>query len=419
MSNNNDNDDNKGGGRKHWEVLALAMILTVSMASQVYVCILSFFSPVWPFATLWTIACQAPLSTEFSRQAYWSGLPRPPPGDLPDPGNQPTSLLSPALAGWLVTTSSTWEALTGICAVLRLVAQSCPTLCDPMDCSPPGSSVLRDSPGKNTGVGCHALLQRIFPIQGSYPGLLHCRQILYCLSHHGRPRILEWVIYPLSRGTSWPRNQTGVSCIAGGFFTNWATREAQKYWSRMPIPSAGDLLGPGIQPGSPALQDHQRHISSNQFSRSVVSDSLWPYGLQHARHPCPSLTPGVYSNSCPLSRWCHPIISSSVLPISSYPQSFPASGSFPVSQFFTSGGQSIGVSASTSVLPMNIQDWFPLGWTGWISLQSKGLSRVFSNTTVQKHQFFGTQLSLYYNSHIHTWLLEKPQSWLDGPLLAK
>ena len=133
---------------------------------------------------------------------------------------------------------------------------------------------------------------------------------------------------------------------------------------------------------------------SVQFSHSVMSDSLWPYGPQHARPPCPSPTPRVHLNPCPLSRWCHPTISSSVVPFSSCPQSFPASGSFPVSQLFASGGQSIGVSASTSVLPMNTQDWSPLGWTGWISLQSKGLSRVFSNTTVQKHQFFSAQLSL-------------------------
>ena len=129
---------------------------------------------------------------------------------------------------------------------------------------------------------------------------------------------------------------------------------------------------------------------------------------QHARPPCPSPTPGMYPNLCPLSRWCHPTISSSVVPFSTCPQLLPASGSFPMSQFFASDGQSIGVSTSTSVLPMNIQDWFPLGWTGWISLQSKGLSRVFSNTTVQKHQFFGSQLSLQSNSHIHTWLLGKP-----------
>ena len=130
------------------------------------------------------------------------------------------------------------------------------------------------------------------------------------------------------------------------------------------------------------------------FSHSVMSDSLQPHGLQHVRPPCPSPTPRVYSNSYPLSRWCHPAVSASVVPFSSCLQSFPASGSFQMSQLFTSGGQSIGVSASTSVLPMNIQDWFPLGWTGWISLPSKGLSRVFSNTTLQKHQFFGAQPSL-------------------------
>ena len=149
-------------------------------------------------------------------------------------------------------------------------------------------------------------------------------------------------------------------------------------------------------------------IRSLQFSHSFVSDSLWPLGLQHVRLPRPSPTPGAYSNSCPLSRWCHPTISSSVVPFSSLPQSLPASGSFPMSQLFTSGGQSIGVLASASVLPMNIQDWFLLGWTGWISLHSKGLSRVFSNSTVQKHQFFYTQTSLWSNSHIYTWPPEKP-----------
>ena len=148
-------------------------------------------------------------------------------------------------------------------------------------------------------------------------------------------------------------------------------------------------------------------FSSVHFSSSVLSDSLWPHGLQHSRLPCPSPTPRACSNSCPLSQWCHPTISSSVIPFSSCLQFFPAS-SFPGSQFFTSSGQSIGVSASASVLPMNFQNWFPLGWTGWISLQSKGHSRVFFNTTVQKHQFFGTQLSSQSNSHIHTRLLEKP-----------
>jgi len=130
------------------------------------------------------------------------------------------------------------------------------------------------------------------------------------------------------------------------------------------------------------------------FSSSVMSDSLQLQGLQHARLSCPSPCPRTCSYSCPLSWWCHPTISSSVIPFSSCVQSFPASGSLLISWFFTSGGQIIGASASSSVLPINIQDWFPLGWTGWISLQSKGLSRVFSNTTVQKHQFFGTQLSL-------------------------
>ena len=144
------------------------------------------------------------------------------------------------------------------------------------------------------------------------------------------------------------------------------------------------------------------------FSRSVVSDSLRPHESQHARLPCPSPTPGVHPNSCASNRWCHPAISSSVVPFSSCPQSLPASGSFPMSQLFAWGGQSIGVSASVSVLPMNTQDWSPLGWTGWISLLSKGLARVFSNTTVQKHQFFGAQLSSQSNAHIHTWPLEKP-----------
>ena len=151
-------------------------------------------------------------------------------------------------------------------------------------------------------------------------------------------------------------------------------------------------------------------IFQNQFSSVAQScpDSLQPHGLEHARPPCPSPTPGVYSTSCPLSRWCHPTISSSVVPFSFCLQSFPASGSFPVSQFFTSGGQSIGALASASVLPGNIQDWFALGWTGWISFQSKGLPRIFFNTTVQKYQFFSTQHSLWSNSQIRTWLLEKP-----------
>ena len=137
-------------------------------------------------------------------------------------------------------------------------------------------------------------------------------------------------------------------------------------------------------------------LQSVQFSRSVVSDSLRPHGLQHARPPCPSQTPRACSHSCPSSQWCHPTISSSVVPFSTCVQSFRTPGSFPVSQFFASGGQRTGASASASVLPVNIQDWSPLGWTGWIPLQSKGLSQrvVFSSTTAQKHQFFGAQLSL-------------------------
>ena len=159
------------------------------------------------------------------------------------------------------------------------------------------------------------------------------------------------------------------------WFSRW------EYWSGL----WGDIPDPGIKFTSGLVL---------LFSHSVMSDSLRPHGLQHTRPPCPLLTPGVYSNSCPLSWWCYPTISSSVVPFSSCPQSSPASGSFPISQLFESGGQSIGLSASTSVLPINNQDWFPLGRTGWISLRSKGLSRVFSNTTVQKHQFFSTQLSL-------------------------
>ena len=162
----------------------------------------------------------------------------------------------------------------------------------------------------------------------------------------------------------------------------------------------------------------QLYISS-QFSCSVLSDSLQLHESQHARPPCPSPVPGVHSNSPPSSWWCHPAISSSVIPFSSCPQPLPASQSFPMSQLFTWGGQSTGVSALASFLPKKSQSWSPSEWTGWISLQSKGLSRVFSNTTVQKHQFFGTQLSSQSNSCIHTWLLEKPQPWQDGPLLPK
>ena len=158
-------------------------------------------------------------------------------------------------------------------------------------------------------------------------------------------------------------------------------------------PLSGGIFSKTLK-GKGNIQEGIVIVSWVQFSRSVVSNSLWPYGLQHARLSCLSPTPGVYPNSCPLSRWCHLTISSSVVPFSSCPQSFLASGSFPLSQLFASGGQSTGVSALTSVPSMNIQDWSPLGWTGWISLQSKGLSRAFSNNTVQKHLFFRAQLSL-------------------------
>ena len=159
----------------------------------------------------------------------------------------------------------------------------------------------------------------------------------------------------------------------------------------------------------PAMQDQFSSVESLSLVQLFAT-----HESQYARPPCPSSTPGVYSNSCPLSRWCHPAILSSVIPFSSCPQSLPASESFPMSQLFAWGGQSIGVSALASFLPMNTQNWSPLGWTGWISLQSKGLSRVFSNTTVQKHQFFGAQLSSQSNSHIRTWPLGKPDTWVQS-----
>ena len=160
------------------------------------------------------------------------------------------------------------------------------------------------------------------------------------------------------------------------------------------------------------------HAEISQFS-SVVSNSLQPRESQHARPPCLSPTPGVHWDSRLLSQWCHPAISSSVVPFSSCPQSLPASGSFPMNQLFAWGGQSTGVSALASFLPKKSQGWSPSEWAGWISLQSKELSRVFSNTTVQKHQFFSAQLSSQSNSNMHSWPLEKPEPWLDRPLLAK
>ena len=185
-----------------------------------------------------------------------------------------------------------------------------------------------------------------------------------------------------------------------------------------PFPSSGDLHHQGLNPclmhcrsilyHRTTWKVYHRKFISVQFNCSVMSNTLRPRESQHAKPPWTSPTPGFHPNSCPLSRWCHPAISSSIVPFSSCPQSLPASGSFLMSQLFAWGGQSTGVSASALVLPMNTQDWSPLGWTGWISLQSKGLSRVFSNTTVQKHQFFSSQLSSQSNSHIHTWPLKKP-----------
>ena len=169
-----------------------------------------------------------------------------------------------------------------------------------------------------------------------------------------------------------------------------------------------ELRKRGKKPFLRSLSIIPQILSSAQFSHAVVFDSLRPHESQHTRPPCPSPTPGVHSNSGPSSWWCHPAISSSVIPFSSCPQSLQASGSFPMSQLVAWGGQSTGVSALASFLPKKTQDWSPLGWTGWISLQSKGLSRVFSNTTVQKHQIFSAQPFSQSNSHIHTWLLVKP-----------
>ena len=203
-------------------------------------------------------------------------------------------------------------------------------------------------------------------------------------------------------------------------------------WSRELIRELGKMDRKALIPGFrwwniikveshvfPTDQFYHDTTISLLFSRSAVSDSLWPPGLRRTRLPCPSLSPGVCSDSCPLGQWCHPTISSSVLPFSFCPPPFPASESFPMSWRFASGCQSIGTSASASVLPMNIQSWFPLGLISFMSLQSKGLSRVFSSTTIWKHRFFSAQPSLWSNSHIPMWLVQKPQLWLDGPLSAE
>ena len=253
-------------------------------------------------------------------------------------------------------------------AMKVLVVQSCLTLCDPMDCSLPDSSV-------------HGLLQAI---------------------------ILEWVAMPFSSGSSWLRNRTRVPTLRADSLQSElpGKNHVNKIIKSKYLCSVSDPRGKTF---SFSLLSVCYLCVCHQFSSvAQLCLTLRHHELQHVRPPCPSPILRVYSNSCPSSWWCHPVISSSVVPFSSWPQTLPESGSFPMSQLFAWGGQDIGISASASGLPMNTQDWPPLGWTGWISLQSKGLSRVFSNITVQKHQFFSTQLSSQSNSHIHTWPLEKP-----------
>ena len=255
-------------------------------------------------------------------------------------------------------------------------------LCDPMGWSTPSASTVSWSLLKfmsmsqlsNHLVPCHAvhLLPSVFPSIRLFPSEMVLQ--------------VRWLKYWSYSFSNSPSNESSGLV---SFRIDWF-----------------DLLK--IQVNKMILGLFHSGISSVQFSRSVMSNSLRPHELQHTRPPCPSPAPGVHSDSQPSSPWCHPAISSSVIPFSSCPQSLPASESFPMSQLFAWGGQSIGVSALASFLPKNTQDWSPLGWTGWISFRSMGLSRVFSNTTVQKHQFFRAQLSSQSNSHIHTWLLEKP-----------
>ena len=286
------------------------------------------------------------------------------------------------------------------------VSKSCLSLWDPMDCSTPGSPVLHYPPEfaqihvhwiGDTIQSSHSLLPPLFPFA-------------FNLSQHQGP--FQWVgsshqaaksfgasasasVLPMNIQGWFPLGLTGLISLLSKLHLWIKSNVSFITWISLFIISVK------------ILSQVYSIWSVSQFSHSVMSDSLRPHGLQQARPPCPSPTPGVYSDSHPLSQWCHPTISSSAVCFSC-PQTFPASGSFQMSHLFASGDHSIGVSASASVFPMHIQDWFPLGWTGWISLQSKGLSRVFSNTTVQKHQFFSTQLCLSSNSHIHTWVLEKP-----------
>ena len=231
------------------------------------------------------------------------------------------------------------------------------------------------------------------------PGMYTCRDFPGCPS--GKE--------PACQCRRWVRSLGREDPLEEGMAPHSTLLAWESHWQRSLAATVHDVTKSRIQLGQLSMQACVSvEFSSVQFSRSFVSNSLWPHESQHARPPCPSPTPGVHSDSCPLSQWCHPAISSSVVPFSSCSQSLPASGSFPVSQLFAWGGQSIRVSASASFLPVNTQDWSPLGWTGLITLQSKALSRVFSNTTVQKHQFFSAQLSSQCNSFIHTWPLEKP-----------
>ena len=292
---------------------------------------------------------------DFSRPEYWSGWPFPSPGDLHNPG------IKPWIPGLQV---------------------------DSLPAEPQGKP-------KKTELGSLSLLQWIFLSQESNWGFLHCRWIFaswgMLFIHHVYNSLHPINSTPISLHHKVPLCPSPTPfCDNHRPIILWNVRsvldllrlkERQKEW---PVIDSAISTNP-----TASLYPIPWHIvfseNSVQLSHSVVSNSLRPHGLQHARLPCPSPTPGVHSNSCPLSWWCHQTVSSSVVPFSSCLQSFPASGSFQMSQLFASGGQSIGVWASASVLPMNTQDWSLLGWTGWISLQSKGNSRVFSNTTVQKH----------------------------------
>ena len=286
------------------------------------------------FVTLWTVAHQAPLSMGFSRQEYWSGLPIPSPGNLPNPGLEPSS---PTLQADTLTSEPSGKPKHLLICV-SLIA----------DVSVSKSNDKFWSP--------------CIPLHSCWPSLVRYLQGL-------EPS--QWGPKCLS------------TCLSQEFHLSWIS----------------------FLPPSLCLESTRIFVVVQSLSCVWLFVIPWTAG-RHAFYS--SLSPGVCSNSCPLSCWCHPAISSSIILFSSCPQSFPASGSFPVSQLFASVGQSIGVSASVSVPPMNIQDWFPLVLTDLISLLSKGLSRVFSSTRIWQHQFFGVQPSLWSNSHMHTWLLEKP-----------